>query len=927
MNPALLGGGEGQSQSSVISPSPSWNQTLFGVRTVRAYIGEPQNFYPYNVRLTPAVGDPTIYEIPRVQVGYDSGSSFRAPVLKFNFYEFAIGTRIDPNSNHLSFGGKRWEYIWTSPDQKSMHLSNSYGEEWDLKSGYRLGSHGSDDYYWIPRFLKADNSESLRYGVENTDAKYLWLVSDDHFVGSKFKLDTPLEFSFPGFIDGSIKIELVNTERTKLGIKFENAQIDVGKLSGTQYWYTANTQLSLSAGDGKFMVGTKMIDARDLYIDMENRKAIYRTNSPYAYQVDLAEIKFIPSDGSDPLSISINKTGSYSGNLLFTERARRAGEGFRQEFVSSRLDFKKSYAGEYSFAKNKYDYFSMYASSTLYPIIPQEKPFTSYGYPYVSERGTNFVSCSEKYAEIEYCNKIAEVQYSLISGRAQLAEKVPFEITGTGSISAYLDNEPYYARIRAATADCAIFHLNSPLGSHYDSTNRRVSNGANAFGVEIQFPKPVKDMAKGEKFTFLGREWEIQFPLDTNSPFPRIVITDGKTSLSLADRQPLLQGNANLHVSFFDNDLVGALHSIHGDGSYPKGSPNSVYIVDRNFEGLLGVGEGMELPEQLGAKLSFGELERNATTPISVEAQKRTFMNVTHHYFKNEFAGWAEKNISALTGNVFSLGTSGSYKMFLSGQQVSEAYLCPERNTLIVRYGQEMGYHERPADIGLIVARDAHYDKEPFMVGLNVKNGEQHIAFVEMARPNAAEFYSPACYTYVPYEFDNSGMPVFAAYALFNRNYGRRETVLLPSRAAELEVAVPNYVSSRGSNINSAITETGFTFNYSAQIALAPLSVQLQMGKIPSSTAAKIEGVEFRQNYPNPFNASTVLEYDLKNASSCRLAVNDLTGREVAVLVDQQQLPGTYKLQFNAGDLPSGTYIAILTADGKSLSKTMTITK
>jgi len=49
-------------------------------------------------------------------------------------------------------------------------------------------------------------------------------------------------------------------------------------------------------------------------------------------------------------------------------------------------------------------------------------------------------------------------------------------------------------------------------------------------------------------------------------------------------------------------------------------------------------------------------------------------------------------------------------------------------------------------------------------------------------------------------------------------------------------------------------------------------------------------------------------------ATRVRLAVYDLLGREVALLVNEQKLPGSYEVRFDAADLPSGVYLCRMTA-------------
>jgi hypothetical protein len=61
--------------------------------------------------------------------------------------------------------------------------------------------------------------------------------------------------------------------------------------------------------------------------------------------------------------------------------------------------------------------------------------------------------------------------------------------------------------------------------------------------------------------------------------------------------------------------------------------------------------------------------------------------------------------------------------------------------------------------------------------------------------------------------------------------------------------------------------------------------------------------------YPNPFNPSTVVQYDLPVASPVRLAVYDVLGREVRVLVNGWLDAGRHRAVLDAGALSSGVYI------------------
>jgi hypothetical protein len=77
------------------------------------------------------------------------------------------------------------------------------------------------------------------------------------------------------------------------------------------------------------------------------------------------------------------------------------------------------------------------------------------------------------------------------------------------------------------------------------------------------------------------------------------------------------------------------------------------------------------------------------------------------------------------------------------------------------------------------------------------------------------------------------------------------------------------------------------------------------------------------QNYPNPFNPTTTIKYSIKNQSSVVLKIYDLLGKEVAVLVNEQQSAGNYEVFYNAKDLVSGVYFYRIIAENLSLTKKM----
>ncbi|MBN8572025.1 MAG: T9SS type A sorting domain-containing protein, partial [Ignavibacteria bacterium] len=82
---------------------------------------------------------------------------------------------------------------------------------------------------------------------------------------------------------------------------------------------------------------------------------------------------------------------------------------------------------------------------------------------------------------------------------------------------------------------------------------------------------------------------------------------------------------------------------------------------------------------------------------------------------------------------------------------------------------------------------------------------------------------------------------------------------------------------------------------------------------------------EISQNYPNPFNPSTKINFDLPFDSKVQIKIFDITGKEMAQIVNESRTAGYYTVQFNASSLSSGIYFYQINATGGSQSfvKTM----
>ncbi len=81
------------------------------------------------------------------------------------------------------------------------------------------------------------------------------------------------------------------------------------------------------------------------------------------------------------------------------------------------------------------------------------------------------------------------------------------------------------------------------------------------------------------------------------------------------------------------------------------------------------------------------------------------------------------------------------------------------------------------------------------------------------------------------------------------------------------------------------------------------------------------------QNYPNPFNHSTTICFTLQKSEHISLKVYNVSGQEVAVLVDDVRSTGEHYVQWLADSFPSGIYFYKLQAGDFSETKKLIMQK
>lgn len=79
------------------------------------------------------------------------------------------------------------------------------------------------------------------------------------------------------------------------------------------------------------------------------------------------------------------------------------------------------------------------------------------------------------------------------------------------------------------------------------------------------------------------------------------------------------------------------------------------------------------------------------------------------------------------------------------------------------------------------------------------------------------------------------------------------------------------------------------------------------------------------QNYPNPFGGKTTIKFCLPCWTRVKLDILTLHDTILKTLVDQEKEAGTFEVEFDAGDLPEGSYICLFQAGDFAESKRMLV--
>jgi aminopeptidase N len=167
----------------------------------------------------------------------------------------------------------------------------------------------------------------------------------------------------------------------------------------------------------------------------------------------------------------------------------------------------------------------------------------------------------------------------------------------------------------------------------------------------------------------------------------------------------------------------------------------------------------------------------------------------------------------------------------------------------------------------------------------------------------------------------------FIAYQTLSNTVFHKMPIVLKfsfTTGSDSSIRVMNDVNSQSFQFNFNRQPTALVFDPNNDIVIKTATLTLGINNISNIIPDKFS---LFQNYPNPFNPVTKINFDLPNNSLVVLKIYDILGKEVKTLVNEKLNAGSYSVDWNALDFPSGVYIYRITAGNNIDTRKMLLIK
>jgi len=177
------------------------------------------------------------------------------------------------------------------------------------------------------------------------------------------------------------------------------------------------------------------------------------------------------------------------------------------------------------------------------------------------------------------------------------------------------------------------------------------------------------------------------------------------------------------------------------------------------------------------------------------------------------------------------------------------------------------------------------------------------------------------------------GTVVVVISTLIDANSGQVATMVdtLSVSATDWTQFTLDYDYSNGSGgqatqatIQIALGSDGGGFQIGDYYLVDDIALVNPVGVEPVDENNLVNNFQLNQNYPNPFNPTTNIKFSIPSSEFVTLTIHNVLGEEVARIVDEQLAAGSYIVDWNAANLPSGTYFyTLFTANQQQTRKLM----
>ncbi|MEO6695710.1 MAG: T9SS type A sorting domain-containing protein [Ignavibacteria bacterium] len=414
---------------------------------------------------------------------------------------------------------------------------------------------------------------------------------------------------------------------------------------------------------------------------------------------------------------------------------------------------------------------------------------------------------------------------------------------------------------------------------------------------------------------------------------------------------PSIFTSTGLFAQFVEENFdypVGDPITLHGWTS--NGNPNALLVVAPGLEFPCYVGSG--IGNALALNTNGPDASKFLSSKITsgsayVSCMVRFSAAQTGDYFLS--LGDSTTNFSSEIGRVYAKDSAGKIAFGLNKAGNNNEIYTPAQYFLNTTYVVLLKYTFVPGAnndlVSLFVFNDCPPLFEPLPtlgpMGLGI-NDLPHVGKVTVVQGAASK--APTLIIdgiYADRSYENSALPV--ELTSFYSNVVSRNVVLKWTTETEInnsefiierslvngEWLMIGNVSGNGTTSSShsySYTDRGLNSgNYNYRLKQIDYNGNFEYFNLSNEVVIGIpESFNLSQNYPNPFNPSTRIDYDINVDGKVSLKLLDMSGKEVASLVNEIQTAGYYSIILNADNLSSGIYFYTINVAGSGKNFLMT---